>query len=111
MSRQRFQRVDGELLVLDEDRRQVYRLPAGLVPDAEAVLSESDTSTSRRRFLRALAAGSIAGVVMVALPGAAAASSIAEGGAVQEEPAPGEADSEFSVSTTSGDGSVMVTVS
>jgi hypothetical protein len=80
MNREKFHQFEGELLVLDEEHRRVYRLPAEMVPEAEAVLSEPATSTSRRRFLQALAAGSIAGVIIIALPSAAAASSLGDGG-------------------------------
>lgn len=75
MSTKSFHRVEEELLVLDEAHRCVYRLPAELASEAEAVLDQPASSTSRRRFLRALAAGSIAGVAVIVLPSSAAASS------------------------------------
>jgi hypothetical protein len=111
MISQKFHRFEDRILVLDEDRRRVYQVPAELVPEAEAALSEPASSTSRRRFLHALAAGSIAGVVIIALPSAAAASSL--GG--DSGPSSGDdgdpTDPQFTLATTSGDGSVTVTVS
>jgi hypothetical protein len=114
MSRQSFHRVEDELLVLDEEQRLVYRVPAELTPEAEAVLSEPASSTSRRRFLQALAAGSIAGVAIIALPSAAAASSHGDGGSSGDG---GDDDDDddaapqfFSLSTTPGNESVAVTV-
>jgi hypothetical protein len=113
MRREKFHRFEDELLVLDEEHRRVYRLPAEQIPEAEAVLGESESSTSRRRFLHALAAGSVAGVIIIALPSAAAASSLGgdSGPSLGDNDDPTETDPQFTLGTTSGDGSVTVTVS
>jgi hypothetical protein len=86
MSSSHFHQYEDGLLVLDEDRRRVYQLPAELIPEAKAALSQPASATSRRRFLHALAAGSLAGVVIIALPRAAAASSLAGDSGGDEEP-------------------------
>jgi hypothetical protein len=109
MSRQSFHRLEDELLVLDVEQRLVYRVPAEITPEAEAVLSEPEASTSRRGFLQALAAGSIAGVAIIALPSAAAASSDSVGVPPATD-ADDDGDPSFSLATTPSDGSVTVTV-
>jgi hypothetical protein len=96
--------VDHQVLILDTDRSHVYRVPTASV-SAELMSAHLQTSTSRRRFIQALAAGSVAGATIMALPTAAAAAS-----AVQPiVPADAQPDADPSEDPEEQDGTIRVT--
>jgi len=94
--------VDHQVLILDTDRSLVYRVPTASV-SAELVSAHLQTSTSRRRFIQSLAAGSVAGATIMALPTAAAAAS---DGDQTNSPAgggdPNDPDDDLQITGTSG---------
>ncbi len=88
------------------------RVPTELISEAQARLNEPQSSTSRRRFLQALAAGTIAGATVITLPNAAAASSTEAktGSSTEELPPSPESTTTTSTTTTTTTSTTTTTV-